>query len=299
MEPASDDASPRLPDTSAPARAGLVRPARRPPGWIAPGPRPVTPERPEVWPGEGEDLCYLAGDFRILQRIDGHRWSADDLVTAAYAAACFPGAPPKRAVDLGCGIGTVLLFTTWLFPETRCTGVEAQEVSAGMARRSVAWNGVDGRCDVRLGDLRDPATIEGIGPADLVTGTPPYMPVGTGVESGRVQCAPCRFEHRGGVEAYCAAAARLLAPGAPFVGCAAARQRARVEAAAQSAGLALDAWQDIVPREGKAPLFAAYVLRKARFVTATREDPALVVRGLDGRFTEAFNALRRRMGIPA
>ncbi len=65
-----------------PGIQGIVRPARRPPGWVAPGPRPVTPQgRPELWPGPGEDLCYLAGDFRILQRLDGHRWSADDLLS--------------------------------------------------------------------------------------------------------------------------------------------------------------------------------------------------------------------------
>ncbi|AUX21512.1 hypothetical protein SOCEGT47_019980 [Sorangium cellulosum] len=278
---------------------GVVRPARRPPGWVAPGPRPVTPDRPEVWPGPGEDLCYLSGDFRILQRLDGHRWSADDLVTAWFAAEQVKHAPPRRAVDLGCGIGTVLLFTAWRFPEARCAGVEAQEVSSAMARRSVGWNGLDGRCEVRWADLRDPAALEGLGPADLVTGTPPYLPVGTGIESGRVQCGPCRFEHRGGVEAYCLAAARLLAPDAPFVACAAAQQRARVEAAAKAAGLALAAWRDVVPKIGKAALFSVYALRRGRAGEGVaRDEPPLLLRGGNGRFTEEFDALRRDLGIP-
>ncbi|WP_437592457.1 tRNA1(Val) (adenine(37)-N6)-methyltransferase [Sorangium sp. So ce1000] len=277
---------------------GVVRPARRPPGWVAPGPRPATPDRPEVWPGPGEDLCYLSGDFRILQRLDGHRWSADDLVTAWFAAERVAHAPPRRTVDLGCGIGTVLLFTAWRFPDARCAGVEAQEVSASMARRSVAWNGVDARGEVRWGDLRDPAVLDGLGPADLVTGTPPYLPVGTGIESDRVQCGPCRFEHRGGVEEYCLSAARLLAPGAPFVACASARQRPRVEAAAAAAGLALEAWRDVVPKEGKAALFSVYALRRVEAVTSCLDEPPLVLRGRNGRFTEEFDALRRTMGMP-
>ncbi|WP_437602080.1 methyltransferase [Sorangium sp. So ce590] len=280
-------------------RGGVVRPARRPPGWIAPGPRPETPpDRPEVWPAPGEDLCYLSGDFRILQRLDGHRWSADDLVTAWFAAERVAHAPPRRAVDLGCGIGTVLLFTAWRFPDARCAGVEAQEVSAAMARRSVAWNGVDARCKVRLGDLRDPASVEGLGPAELVTGTPPYLPVGTGIESDRVQRGPCRFEHRGGVEDYCLVAARLLAPGAPFVACASARQRGRVEAAAAAAGLALEAWRDVVPKEGRAALFSVYALRRAGDAASCRDEAPLVLRGPDGRFTEEHNALLRTMGMP-
>lgn len=292
-------APPDVQPSSAPSpRGGVVRPARRPPGWVAPGPRPVTPDRPEVWPGPGEDLCYLSGDFRILQRLDGHRWSADDLVTAWFAAEQVGHAPPRRLVDLGCGIGTVLLFTAWRFPDALCAGVEAQEMSASMARRSVAWNGIDGRCEVRLGDLRDPASLEGLGPADLVTGTPPYLPVGTGIESARVQCGPCRFEHRGGVEDYCLAAARLLAPGAPFVACAGARQRGRVEAAAAAAGLALEAWRDVVPKEGKAALFSVYALRRAAEAAPRADEPPLVLRGGNGRFTEELDALRRAMGIP-
>jgi len=278
--------------------SGIVRPARRPPGWVVPGPRPKTPDREDVWPGPGEDLCYLSGDFRILQRVDGHRWSADDLVTAWYAIRELAQRPPRRAVDLGCGIGTVLLFVAWSFPEARVTGVEAQDVSAGLARRSLAWNGVDDRCDVRFGDLRDPETTAGITGVDLVTGTPPYLPIGTGIESSRVQCGPCRFEWRGGVEDYALAASRLLTGDAPFVGCSASRQRPRVEAGAKAAGLVLETFRDVVPREGKDPLFSVYRMRRPEAASAFEDEPPLVLRGKDGRFTPAFDEVRRTMGMP-
>ncbi|WP_050429348.1 tRNA1(Val) (adenine(37)-N6)-methyltransferase [Chondromyces crocatus] len=286
------------PPTSPPC-AGIVRPARRPPGWVAPGPRPVTPpDRPELWPASGEDLCYLAGDFRILQRVDGHRWSADDLVTAWFAAELTAHAPPRLTVDLGCGIGTVLLCTAWRFPDARCVGVEAQELSAGLAKRSVAWNGLESRCTVRHGDMRDPANLEGIGAPDLVTGTPPYLPPGTGIESSRVQCGPCRFEHRGGVEVYFEAAARLLAPEGVFVGCSAARQRDRVHQGAEAAGLEMVTWMDAIPREGKTALFSVYAARRPGSGLAFEEKPPLVIRGADHRFTASFNGIRRAMGIP-
>jgi tRNA1(Val) A37 N6-methylase TrmN6 len=282
-----------------PQAGGIVRPARRPEGWVAPGPRPRTPGRPEVWPGQGEDLCYLAGDFRILQRVDGHRWSADDLVTAWYATTHVAKNPPRRAVDLGCGIGTVLLFVAWRFPEANVTGVEAQEISAGLARRSLAWNGIDDRTSVRFGDLRDPETTAGLAPADLVTGTPPYLPIGTGIESTKVQCGPCRFEWRGGVEDYALAAARLLSDEAPFVGCAASRQRPRIVDAAARSGLVLEHFRDVVPREGKDPLFCVYVMRRPGAAQPEeKEEAPLVLRGKDGRFTAEFDDIRRAMGIP-
>ena len=131
---------------------GILRPPRRPPGWIAPGPKVMRrgPECPDLVPAENEDLCFLAGDFRIFQRRDGHRWSADDLVTAHFAITSVDAAP-RRVVDLGCGIGTVLLFLAWRFSEAEVTGIEAQELSAGLARRSIAWNGIEDRCQRLVG----------------------------------------------------------------------------------------------------------------------------------------------------
>jgi tRNA1(Val) A37 N6-methylase TrmN6 len=216
-------------------------------------------------------------------------------------------------VDLGCGIGTVLLFLAWRFPEAVCAGIEAQAVSAGLAARSVALNGLEQRCSVRLGDLRDAGVRAGLAGADLVTGTPPYLPVGSGPESRKVQCGPCRFEHRGGIEDYCVAAAALLGPGAVFVGCAAGFQRARVAAAARAAGLAVTRWKDVLPKPGKPALFGVFAMRRAAEAGAggaarggagggvagvVLEEEPLLLRGPDGRFTAEHDLVRHELGIP-
>jgi tRNA1(Val) A37 N6-methylase TrmN6 len=273
---------------------GIVRPARRPPGWRAPGPVPLA--RPDVRPGPLEDLCLLSGDWRILQRRDGHRWSLDDLVTAWVGARHAPPAP-ARIVDLGCGIGSVLLMLAWRFPEATVAGVEAQAVSVALARRSIAWNGADDRCVVHEGDLRDALLLDAIGAADLVAGTPPYLVPGTARESRRVQKAACNFEHRGGVEAYCAAAARLLQPDGVFVTCAQARQHERVHAAADEAGLVVTHALEVVPRAGKPALFAVFALRRGGGGPTVRL-PALVVRDAGGTRTAAFRSVRAEMGLP-
>jgi tRNA1(Val) A37 N6-methylase TrmN6 len=280
-------------------RGGIVRAARRPPGWSAPGPRPPAEPPPgdELWPAPGEDLCWLAGDWRILQRVEGHRWSLDDLATA-WVAARTCAAPPERTIDLGCGIGTVLLFTAWRFPQARCTGIEAQDVSFGLAQRSLKWNGVTDRCEVRHGDFRDPALTPEGAVYPLVTGTPPYFPSGTGYQSAHVQRAPARFEHRGGIEAYCEAAARLLAPGGVFVACQAASQASRMEPAARAAGLAVERWLDIIPRAGKEPLVVVCTFRRASEAAVMTRDEPLVVRDQELRWTPAFSQLRLDMGLP-
>lgn len=283
-----------------PSSLGIVRPARRPPGWIAPGPKPNTALREDLVPAAGEDLCFLAGDFRIFQKTSGHRWSADDLFTAHFAIHTLArtGSVPRRAVDLGCGIGTVLLFTAWRYPDCDCTGIEAQEVSAHLAERSIAWNGLADRCSVRFGDLRDPDLREGLQNADLVTGTPPYLPVGTGPESSRAQCGPCRFEHRGGIEEYAVAAANLMAPNAPFVACAAGFQRRRVESAAVAAGLVLSGWKDVFPKPGKPALFSVFSMHRPGAGVPFVEEAPLYLRGENDRFTVEHDLARHRLGIP-
>jgi tRNA1Val (adenine37-N6)-methyltransferase len=274
--------------------AGIVRPARRPPGWRAGGPPPAAPC--DHGPRSGEDLCWLSGDWRILQRLDGHRWSLDDLVTAWVAAERL--APPARIADLGCGIGSVLMMLAWRFAAARCLGVEAQAVSVDLARRSLAWNGAEGRCEVRHGDLRDPTVVPEGAVFDLVTGTPPYLRAGTATPSTRLQCTPCRFTARGGFADYCRAAARLLTPDGRFVACEAAGRRAAVEDAAASAGLEIAQRLDVVPRAGKSPLLTVYELRRASTLQAPARPSTLVVRDEAGQRTAAFRAVRRAMGMP-
>ena len=268
---------------------GTVRPARRPAGWRAPGPRPAAPA---MAPGADEDLCYLAGDWRIFQRVDGHRWSLDDLMTAWFAARQMPVAP-RTFLDLGCGIGAVLMLLAWRFPDARGVGIEAQALSVELARRSLVWNGAADRCCVVHGDLRDAVT----GTFDLVTGTPPYLLPGTATPSPRVQRGPCHIAYRGDVADYCRAAAHALAPGASFVVCEAAAHGALVEAAAGRAGLAIVRRRDVVPRAGKAPLFSVYAMRVGGSRVPAADAP-LVVRDRFGRRTDEFRRLRAEMGLP-
>jgi tRNA1(Val) A37 N6-methylase TrmN6 len=280
--------------------AGIVRAARRPPGWVAPGPRPAAAPDAALGPRAGEDLCFLAGDWRIFQQIAGHRWSLDDLVTAWVAGEVVADRPPARFLDLGCGIGTVLMLVAWRFPAAAGIGIEAQAASVDLARRSLAWNGAAPRCEVRHGDFRDAAISPG-GAFDLVTGTPPYLTPGHATASHRAQCGPCHFEERGGVEAYCARAAELLTPEGRFVMCAAAFQDARVRDGSAAAGLTVEHDLVVVPREGKTPLFTVYVLRGRAVADGRRPalPPALVVRDRAGQWTPEFRALRGAMGMPS
>jgi tRNA1(Val) A37 N6-methylase TrmN6 len=207
-------------------------------------------------------------------------------VTAWFAARQCRAAP-RTYLDLGCGIGSVLLMTAWRFPEALGLGVEAQAVSFGLCERSIRYDGANAR--VELGDFRARAfepTFE------LVTGTPPYFPPGTGTESKKVQAAPARFEHRGGVEAYCDAMARALAPDGVGVLCAGIGQVERVRA---QTALHIRAELTIEPKRGRAPLLAVYALRRTG---GPQTHERLVVREADGQWTAEFLRVREDMGMP-
>ncbi len=203
-------------------------------------PLPVDAEREE-----------LVGDWCFYQRRGGHRASTDDVVTAWLAVRSCK-APPARYLDLGCGVGTVLLLTAHALRPCLSVGVEAQGESLAMCARSVAELPRPPRIEVVHGDLRQASGLEGF---DLITGSPPYFPVGTGVLPTDPQRRACRFELRGGIEDYAAAAATALAPGGRFVVVFPSAQRQRLLTATERAGLHPRARAELWMRDGRASPF--------------------------------------------
>lgn len=198
----------------------------------------------------------------------------------------------SRFLDLGCGLGSVLLMMAWRFPHADVTGVEAQTDRAAMGRRSIAWNGVEDRCRIIDGDLREAALP---GPFGLITGTPPYFPLGTGPESAKPHAAPCRFEVRGGVEDYALAAARLLTGDGRFVVTTSSLEKARVLSAAAGAGLHVIEHLDVIPRAGKDVLVNVDVMARAAAPLVVK---TLTVRDASAQWTDEFLAVRAEMGLP-
>ena len=144
----------------------------------------------------------LTASFRLVQRRRGHRFSIDDLATAWEAVRALPDA--ETFLDLGCGIGSVLLMVAWRLRSARGFGIEAQDISIELARRNVRENGLEERVRLFHGDLREVTRDWPHGPCALVTGTPPYLPLGTASASPDPQRAAARIELRGGIEDYLA-----------------------------------------------------------------------------------------------
>lgn len=235
----------------------------------------------------------LSRDVRVFQRAKGHRFSSDDVATAFVAHRARPAA--RRVLDLGTGLGSVLLLLGWKLPEAELCGVEAQAVSFELLTRNVARSGFQERVRVRHGDLRDSQLLAGFeGRFDLVTGTPPYFPPQAALEAEDEQRAYARIEYRGGVEAYIEAGAPLLSPGAALVLCGDARAEARVEQASRAANLCLVGRTGVVARAGQPALFAIWTLTASPAPLAAQ---TLTLRGPSGETTPDARALREFSGF--
>jgi tRNA1(Val) A37 N6-methylase TrmN6 len=249
--------------------------------------------------GADEQSVALTRDFRVLQKRSGHRYSVDDMIVAHLAAAFVSSRgyrQPLRVLDLGCGLGSVLLITAWAFPEASFVGLEALEEHVSYARRNIRLNGCEGRAKVVAGDLRDLSLVDSLGTFTLVTGSPPYFAKGTGTLCSDPARAAAHFELRGGIEDYAAAASRALAPGGIFATCGPAYPPDRAEMAFKQSGLSLIYRRSVVPRVGKEP-FLQLLVGTVDNEPACQDFPPLILRQLDGHRTEEHRAIRSWTGL--
>ena len=152
------------------------------------------------------------------------------------------------------------MIAAWRLPGARFVTIEAQEDSVRLARKSAAYNGLDGRYEIRHADFRDDEALTPNEMFDLVLGSPPYFSIGSGIEGDHPQKVACRFELRGDIADYARIAVAHLAPGGVFACVFPEDQRARLEAAARAAALTIVRRRPVVFREGEPPLVGLFLM---------------------------------------
>ena len=255
---------------------------------------------PPVVPAE-ESLDAISGHYRIFQLRKGHRFSTDDVLTAWYGTSVAPSA--ASVLDLGSGIGSVATIAAWRLHGARIVTIEAQADSVRLARKSVAYNGLGDRYEIRHADFREPAALRADERFDLVLGSPPYFPSGTGIEGDHPQRIACRFEMRGDIGDYARVAAAHLALGGVFACIFPEEQRSRVEHAAASAGLAIIRRRPVRFREGEQPLVGLYAMVRTADLppelhARTWVEPPLAIRGGDGSVHPEYVVVKLSVGFP-
>jgi tRNA1Val (adenine37-N6)-methyltransferase len=245
------------------------------------------------WPADAR-RDRLIGDWHLYQRTGGHRTSTDDLITAWYAVhRCVER--PLRYLDLGCGVGSVLLMTSHKLRPQVAHGVEAQTRSVAMACRTISeLPANDCVITVEHGDIRSAEFRDG--PYDLVTGSPPYFPVDAGTLPGDPQKRDCRFDTRGGVEAYLEVAVRAMTDTARLYLVFQTRQTDRLMHAATRCDLHLGGKAEFLKRTDRPQPFLT-VFEFGRRPAATPHHVRCFVRNAGGNFSPEYRRIRTELGV--
>ncbi|MBR7184038.1 MAG: methyltransferase [Clostridia bacterium] len=162
---------------------------------------------------EGERLDAVNENLRLIQKTDGLTYGTDAFLLSAYP----PPEPRGRAVELGAGTGIVSLLCAARGQYAHIDAIEVQPEFAELAARNAALNGQAERVTVRCADLRTLKSADLGGEVDAVLANPPYMRADTGKLNRSDAKAIARHELHGGIDDFCAAAARLLRWGGRFV----------------------------------------------------------------------------------
>lgn len=161
--------------------------------------------------GERLDELHRNG-YSIIQNSSKFCFGMDAVLLSGFAKV----KKGEKALDLGTGTGIIPILLEAKTQGEHFTGLEIQEASVDMARRSVEYNQLSHKIDMIQGDLKYASKILGASSFDVVTCNPPYMIAEHGLVSGSDAMAIARHEICCTLEDVIREAAQLLRPQGRF-----------------------------------------------------------------------------------
>ena len=121
-------------------------------------------------PGERLDDLQIGG-LELIQNPSGYCFGVDAVFLSDFVKV----KPGETVLDLGTGNGIIPILLSAKTGGKKFTGLEIQENTADMARRSVAYNHLEDRIEIVTGDIKEAAEIFKPAFFDVITTNPPYM----------------------------------------------------------------------------------------------------------------------------
>lgn len=161
---------------------------------------------------DGERLDDINESLRIIQKKNGLTFGSDTYLLSAFITPQKKG----RAADLGSGTGIASLLCAAREKFAKIYSIEIQRDFCELIGRNAALNGLDGVIVPICADVRDVRSELTHGELDVVFSNPPYMKADSGKRNEHDEKYIARHEVFGGIDDFCAAAARLLKFGGLF-----------------------------------------------------------------------------------
>lgn len=120
--------------------------------------------------GERLDDLQLCG-YEIIQDPERFCFGVDAVLLTDFVKV----KPGESVLDLGTGTGVIPILLEAKTQGGHFTGLEIQEESADMARRSVEYNHISEKVNIVTGDIKEAAEIFKTASFDVITTNPPYM----------------------------------------------------------------------------------------------------------------------------
>ena len=140
---------------------------------------------------DGERLDDLQlGGLEIIRDPDKFCFGVDAVFLSDFARV----KPGETVLDMGTGNGIIPLLLSAKTQGRKFTGLEIQQDTAEMARRSVLHNHLEDRIEIVTGDIKEAAEIFKSAFFDVITINPPYMLADHGLRNPDSARAVARHE---------------------------------------------------------------------------------------------------------
>lgn len=162
-------------------------------------------------PEERLDDLQVKG-YQIIQNPSKFCFGMDAVLLSNFAKV----KKGEKVLDIGTGTGIIPILLEAKSEGEYFTGLEIQEESADMARRSVAYNHLEDKIDIVTGDVKEAVNLFGSVFFDVITTNPPYM-IGThGLQNKDSAKAIARHEILCDLDDILRTSAKLLRSGGRF-----------------------------------------------------------------------------------
>ena len=162
---------------------------------------------------EGERLDDLMiNGYEIIQHPGRFCFGIDAVLLSDFAVV----KKGEHVLDLGTGTGILPILLEAKNEGGIYTGLELQEESADMARRSVVYNGLEESIRIVTGDIREADRLFETASFDVITCNPPYMIGQHGLQNASEAKTIARHEVCCTFRDIAEMAAKLLRPGGHF-----------------------------------------------------------------------------------